>query len=136
MKCINSSVPNEYRNQCNTVINNRTSILTTSHPLATHTNSAHGYECISHSMPENKAYGGNSHSTHHAYQGLQMRRHYYHRELFRSSHTDCDQQGFHHRGSLRSSNWFHNSYLCEYSNNVFHTLDATVNNLKATQNTI
>ena len=32
-----------------------------------------------------------------------------------------------------SSNWFHSTYPCEYSNNVFHASNTTASNLKTPQ---
>ena len=54
---VNSSMPNENRNQYNPVVANRTRTSTTLCPLATNTNRACEYECISHSMPENNMWG-------------------------------------------------------------------------------
>ena len=65
---------------------------------------------------ENDTYSGSSHSSYHTYQGWQNRRLNYYVAPFRPSYTDCDQQGFHHRGSTRSGNSFHNTYPSEYSN--------------------
>ena len=128
----NSSIPIKNRNQYNTVINNRTRMLTALSPSVAHTSRACGYQYISHSMPENNTYGRNGHLTNHTNQGFQNRKHYYHTAPFRSSHIDHDHCGFHHRRPTRSSNWFHNTYLCEYSNNVFHATNTTTSNLENT----
>ena len=103
---------------------------TTPSPLAKHTNGAYGFQHMSHSTPETSMYGGNCYLTNHAYQGTQNRRYTYHTAPFTSSHTDHDQWGFHHRGLPRSSNWFHRTYPCEYSNNVFHASNTTASNLE------
>ena len=84
-------MPNKIRNHYNTVIANRTRMLS---PLATNTNGACGYECILHSTPENKTYGRNDCSSHHTYWGWQNRRHYYHTAPFRSSHKTMLSETF------------------------------------------
>ena len=75
-------------------------------PLATNTNGAYLYECISHNTPENNKYGGNGCSSHHTYQGR----------------------------STRSGNWFHKTYPCEYFNNIIHTHNTNGNNQQTAQN--
>ena len=62
------------------------------------------------------------------YLGTQNRRYTYHMAPFRSSNTTCEQQGFHHRGSTRSNNWFYSTSLCEYYNSVFHSSNITARN--------
>ena len=62
------------------------------------------------------------------YQGNQNRRHTYSTSPFRSLNTDYDQFSFHHKRSPRSSNWFHSTYLNEYSNDVFQTSNTTSSN--------
>ena len=57
----------------------------------------------------------------------QNRRHHYHTAPFRSSHTHHDQQDLNCRVS---SNWFHKTCLCEYSDNAFHASNATSSNLE------
>ena len=64
---INSSMSNKNRNQYNVVRVNTTRMLTNVSPSATNTNEVCGYECISHSIPENNTYGGNDHSSHCTY---------------------------------------------------------------------
>ena len=91
---------------------------------------------MSHGMPDtDKIHGGNGHSTNYAYHGTQNRRHTYHTTTFRSSHTHCDQQGCHHIGSPRPSNWFYSTYPHEYCNNVFHTSNTTASNLETPPHT-
>ena len=60
-------MPNEDRNQYNTVIANRTRTVTTVSASATNTNGACGHEHISHSTPENNTYDGNNPSSHYTY---------------------------------------------------------------------
>ena len=105
---VNRNMPNDNRNQYNTVIDNGTRML----------NGAHGNAHISHSMPENSTYGSNSHSSQNTYKGWQIRRHNYYTAPFRSSYTDHDLQGFHHRGTTRSSNGFHNTYTVFEGNSL------------------
>ena len=54
---INSSTPYGNRKQYNTVIANRTRMLTNLSPLSANTTGACWYECIPHSMPESNTYG-------------------------------------------------------------------------------
>ena len=84
-------MPNENRSQYNTVVANRTRVLTNQSPLPVNKNGSFGYEHISHSTPENNTYDGNGHASHHIYQGLQNNRHNYHAASFQSLHTNCDQ---------------------------------------------
>ena len=63
------------------------------------------------------------------YQGTQNRNHTYHTTPFRSSGMACEQQGFHHRKSIRSSNRFYSTFSHEYYNNVFHNSNITASNL-------
>ena len=67
------------------------------------------------------------HHTTHARDG-KVKRHNYYTAPFRSSHTDCDQWGYNHRGLTRSDNWFHNTCPCGYCNNVFHAHNTNGNN--------
>ena len=91
----NRSIPNKNRNQYNAGINNRTRMLTTLSPSATHPNRAHRFQQMLHSIPDTtNTYGGNSHLTNHPYQGTQNRRHSYCTVPFGSSHTYYNQWGF------------------------------------------
>ena len=86
---------------------------------------------MSHSMPETtNTYSGNGHFINCTYQGTQNRRLTYHIAPFISSNTACNQQGFQHRRSHKSSNWFYSISSCKYSNNVFHTSNITARNLE------
>ena len=88
---------------------------------------ANRFQHMAHSIPETtKTYGRNGNFTNCMYKGTPNRRHTYHNAPFRSSNTACDQQGFHQRGSARSSNWFYSTSPHEYSNNVFHNSNITV----------
>ena len=49
----------------NTARDYRTRMMTTPSPSATHMNRAHRFQLMSHSMPGNNTYGGNSHLTNH-----------------------------------------------------------------------
>ena len=61
----NTNIPDENRDQFHTEINNRMRMLSTLSPLATHTNRAHGFQHMLHSMSETNTYDGNSYLTNH-----------------------------------------------------------------------
>ena len=105
-------------------------MLTALNPLVTHTNRTQRVLKTLHSTPENNMYCGNSHCTNHTYQGTYNRRHNYHTALVRLSHTDHEQEGFHHIGSPRWRNWFHSTYWHEYSYDIFYTCETTASNLE------
>ena len=79
----NRNTSSKNKNQYNTVINNRIRTLTALSPLATHTNRAHGFQHMLHSMPENNTYGGNGYLTNHRYQETQNGRHNFYTAPFR-----------------------------------------------------
>ena len=92
-------------------------------------NMANKFQHMLHSMPETtNTYSKNCHFTSQTYKGNQNRRHIYHTTPFRLSGTMHEQQGFHHRGSPRSSNWFYGTSPHDYYNNVFHNSNITVSN--------
>ena len=125
----NILTPNKNRDQYHGGIGNRTVTLTTPSPSARYPNMANMFQHMSHSTLETtNTYSRNGHFTNCTYLRTQNRRHTYHTTPFRLPGTVCEQQGFYHRGSPRSNNWFYSTFLRDYYNSFFHNTKITASN--------